>query len=240
MAKILRATRFRGELEPFVMELPPYRIPTFKGVLIHTWDRIWMYVKKAGTVILAISIAMWGFFTFPMIGEDDYSSDYISQIEEIEESCQAGGISAESYSEQISEIEGIMNAEKLEFSAAGRIGKFIEPVFRPLGFDWKMVVASISGIAAKEVVVSSFSTLFSIGGADETSESLRERIKRSYHPLVGYNFMLFTLLYFPCMASMAVFRREAGTKEMLFQIFYTLGLAWIVSMIVYQIGKFFI
>ncbi len=240
MAKVLRATRFRGELEPFVMELPHYRIPTFKGALIHTWDRIWMYIKKAGTVILLISIAMWGLFTFPMIGEDDYSGDYISQKKEIEESYQAGDISAESYSEQISEIEGKMNAEKLEFSAAGRIGKFIEPVFRPLGFDWKMVVASISGIAAKEVVVSSFSTLFSIGGVDETSESLRDRIKNSYHPLVGYNFMLFTLLYFPCMASMAVFRREAGTKEMLFQIFYTLGLAWVVCMIVYQIGKFFI
>jgi ferrous iron transport protein B len=240
MAKVLRATRFRGELEPFVMELPPYRIPTFKGVLIHTWDRIWMYIKKAGTVILLISIAMWGLFTFPMIGEDDYSKDYASQIKEIEESYQVGIISDESYYGQISEIEGKMNAEKLEFSAAGRIGKFIEPVFRPLGFDWKMVVASISGIAAKEVVVSSFSTLFSIGGADETSESLRDRIKDSYHPLVGYNFMLFTLLYFPCMASMAIFRREAGTKEMFFQIFYTLGLAWFVCMIVYQIGKFFI
>ena len=133
-----------------------------------------------------------------------------------------------------------MNAEKLEFSAAGRIGKFIEPVFRPLGFDWRMVVASISGVAAKEVIVSSFGTLFSLGGADETSEGLQDKLRANYHPLVGYNFMLFTLLYFPCMASMAVFRREAGTKEMFFQMGYTLLLAWTVGLIVYQIGRLFI
>jgi ferrous iron transport protein B len=120
------------------------------------------------------------------------------------------------------------------------MGKFIEPVFRPLGFDWKMVVASISGVAAKEVIVSSFGTLFSIEEADETSEGLQDKLRNNYHPLVGYNFMLFTLLYFPCMASMAVFRREAGTKEMLFQMGYTLLLAWVVAFIVYQIGRLFI
>jgi len=240
MAKVLRATRFRGEMEPFVMELPPYRIPTMKGILIHTWERAWMYVKKAGTIILAISILMWFMFTFPMIGDDDYSEDYILQINEIQQSYEAEYISEESYLDGISVIEGKMEAEKLEFSAAGRAGKFIEPVFRPLGFDWKMVVASISGVAAKEVIVSSFSTLFSMGAADEGSEGLQDKIRASYSPLVGYTFMLFTLLYFPCMASMAVFRREAGTKEMLFQMAYTLVLAWTVSLIVYQVGRLFI
>ncbi len=85
MAKVLRATRFRGESEPFVMELPPYRIPTLKGILIHTWERAWMYIKKAGTIILAISILMWMLFTFPMIG-GNYSQDYAGSIEEIEQS----------------------------------------------------------------------------------------------------------------------------------------------------------
>jgi len=133
-----------------------------------------------------------------------------------------------------------MGAEELAYSAAGRIGRFIEPVFKPLGFDWKLAVASISGIAAKEVVVSTLGTLYSIQEADEESETLREGISREYNPLIGYNFMLFTLLYFPCMAGMAVFRREAGWKEMWFQIGYTLLLAWIVSFVVFQIGRLFI
>lgn len=240
MAKVLRVTRFRGELEPFVMELPPYRIPTMKSILIHTWERVWMYVKKAGTIILAISIVMWFLFTFPIIGEQDYSQDYQSQLDGLAQSYEAGTMTDAEYESQVSAVEAVMSAEKLEYSAAGRMGKFLEPVFKPLGFDWKMVVASISGVAAKEVIVSSFGTLFSLGGADETSAGLQGKIRENYHPLVGYNFMLFTLLYFPCIAAMAVFRREAGTKEMLFQMGYTLALAWTVSMIVYQIGRLFI
>ncbi len=240
MAKVLRATRFRGELEPFVMELPPYRVPTMKGILIHTWERAWMYVKKAGTIILAISIIMWFLFTFPIIGDQEYSQDYQSQLEALQQSFESKEITEGQYQDQAAAIEAEMAAEKLEFSAAGRMGKFMEPVFKPLGFDWKLVVASISGVAAKEVIVSSLGTLFSIGGADESSEGLQDRLKGNYHPLVGYNFMLFTLLYFPCMASMAVFRREAGTKEMLFQMGYTLALAWTVALIVYQIGRLFI
>jgi ferrous iron transport protein B len=175
-----------------------------------------------------------------MIGEEDYSQDYLMQLEALKESYDSGEITQTKYQDQVSDIEAEMAAEKLEFSAAGRMGKFIEPVFRPLGFDWKMVVASISGVAAKEVIVSSFGTLFSIEEADETSEGLQDKLRNNYHPLVGYNFMLFTLLYFPCMASMAVFRREAGTKEMLFQMGYTLLLAWTVAFIVYQIGRLFI
>jgi ferrous iron transport protein B len=240
MAKVLRATRFRGELEPFVMELPPYRVPTMKGILIHTWERAWMYVKKAGTIILAISIIMWFLFTFPIIGDQEYSQDYQSQLEALQQSFASKEITEGQYQDQAAAIEAEMAAEKLEFSAAGRMGKFMEPVFKPLGFDWKLVVASISGVAAKEVIVSSLGTLFSIGGADEASEGLQDRLRGNYHPLVGYNFMLFTLLYFPCMASMAVFRREAGTKEMLFQMGYTLALAWTVALIVYQTGRLFI
>jgi len=239
MAKVLRATRFRGESEPFVMELPPYRIPTLKGVLIHTWERVWEYVKKAGTVILVISIVMWVLFTFPMIG-DNYSQDYQSQIEEIELLNQKGEITGDEYDSRISEIEAKMAGEKLAYSAAGRIGHLMEPVFRPLGFDWRMVVATVSGIAAKEVIVSTMGTLYSIEDAESQSESLQTALNKHYNPLVGYNFMLFTLLYFPCLAAMAVFRKEAGTKEMLFQIGYTLLLAWTVSFLVFQIGNLFI
>jgi ferrous iron transport protein B len=239
MAKLLRATRFKGESAPFVMELPPYRVPTFKGILVHTWERAWLYLKKAGTIILAISIVMWILFTFPMIG-GDYSEDHDADIATIEESFEAGSMTEEEYEEALVEIEAKMGAEQLAYSAAGRIGRFIEPVFKPLGFDWKLAVASISGIAAKEVVVSTMGTLYSIQEADEETETLRESIASDYSPLVGYNFMLFTLLYFPCMAGMAVFKREAGWKEMWFQIGYTLLLAWIVSLLVFQIGRLFI
>ncbi len=240
IAKFLRATRFRGEMEPFVMELPPYRLPAPKGIFIHTWERTWMYLKKAGTVILAISILLWFMFTFPIIGPDDHSEDFEAKTASLGQSYNSGDITEDAYLEGITDIEGKMAAEKLEFSVAGRTGKFIEPVFRPLGFDWRMVVASISGIAAKEVVVSSFSTLFSLQGADEGSAGLQQKLQESYDPLKGYTFMLFVLLYFPCVASMAVFRREAGTREMLFQIGYTSVLAWVVAFLVYQTGRFFI
>ncbi len=239
VARVLRVTRFRGESEPFVMELPPYRIPTLKGIMIHTWERAWMYIKKAGTIILAISILMWILFTFPMIGIN-YSQDYTGRIEEIEQSYQSGEITGVEHDDRIAAVEAEMAGERLAYSAAGRIGRFLEPVFRPLGFDWKMVVATISGIAAKEVIVSTMGTLYSIQESDGQSESLKTALSRHYNPLVGYNFMLFTLLYFPCMAGMVMFKKEAGTKEMLFQIGYTLLLAWTVSFLVFQIGRIFI
>jgi len=239
MAKVLRATRFKGMSDPFVMELPPYRIPTLKGILIHTWERTWMYVKKAGTVILAISVLMWILFTFPLIG-DNYSADYEAQITEIEQSYQSGVIDQEELDEKVAAIEGRMAGERLGYSAAGRIGHFLEPVFKLIGFDWKMTVATISGIAAKEVIVSTIGTLYSIEEADGQSDTLKTALSKNYPPLVGYNFMLFTLLYFPCLTAMVIFRREAGTKEMLFQVGYTLLLAWVVSFLVYQIGILFI
>jgi ferrous iron transport protein B len=239
MAKLLRVTRFKGEPAPFVMELPPYRFPTFKSVLLHTWERTWLYLKKAGTIILAISILMWALFTFPIIG-DNYSKDYNAEIASVEQSFESNEITEDEYQEKITAIEAMKSSEQLSYSAAGRIGRFIEPVFKPLGFDWKLAVASISGIAAKEVVVSTMGTLYSIQEADEESESLKNNIANEYSPLVGYNFMLFSLLYFPCMAGMAVFRREAGWKEMWFQIGFTLLLAWVVSFLVFQIGRMFI
>ncbi len=239
MAKVLRATRFKGMSDPFVMELPPYRIPTLKGILIHTWERTWMYVKKAGTVILAISVLMWILFTFPLIG-DNYSTDYEAQISEIGQSYQSGIITQVELDEKVAAIEGRMAGERLGYSAAGRIGHFLEPVFKLIGFDWKMTVATISGIAAKEVIVSTMGTLYSIEEADGQSDTLKTALGKNYPPLVGYNFMLFTLLYFPCLTAMVIFRREAGTKEMLFQVGYTLLLAWVVSFLVYQIGRLFI
>ena len=239
MAKLLRVTRFKGEAAPFVMELPPYRIPTFKGIVIHMWERTWLYLKKAGTIILAMAIIIWILFTFPKIG-DNYSTDYNAEIASLEESFESGKITEVELEESIAVIEGNMADEEMTYSTAGRVGHFIEPVFKPLGFDWRMAIATISGIAAKEVVVSTMGTLYSITEADEESQSLRDTLKNEYSPLVGFSFMLFVLLMLPCMAAMAVFRREAGSKEMWFQIGYTLLLAWVVSFVVFQIGSLFI
>ncbi len=235
-AKFLRATRFKGESEPFVMELPVYRVPTFRGILMHMWERTWQYIKKAGTVILAISIIIWILFTFPMLDQQDYQN----QIASVEKAFAEGSISEEAYNSSISSIKAQISAEQLEYSAAGRIGRFMEPVFKPLGFDWRLSLASLTGIAGKEVVVSTLSTLYSLSGTENESAGLRSALKDTYHPLVGYNFMLFSLLYFPCIASLAVFRREAGTREMFFQAGTTLLLAWVVSFIVFQVGRIFI
>ncbi|HAG10114.1 MAG TPA: ferrous iron transport protein B [Desulfotomaculum sp.] len=217
MARVFRTWVLPGETEPFVMELPTYQLPTIKYILIHMWERAWLYLKKAGTILLAISILMWGLFTFPTV---------VSRG-----------------------AEGENTASQLENSYAGRLGKVIEPVFSPLGFDWKTSVALVAGFGAKEVVVSTLGTLYSIEDedalAEEEEESVsgfaeRAREQSGYTPLVAYVLMVFTLLYVPCMALIAVMKRETnGWKWPLFTIGYTVVLAWVVSFLVYRGGLLF-
>ncbi len=235
-AKILRATRFKGESEPFVMELPVYRTPTLKGVLVHMWERTFQYIKKAGTVILALSIIIWILFTFPKLDMQEYDREIL----DLEQQYQENLISENIYISSIGKIKAQMASDQLEYSSAGRVGHFLEPVFAPLGFDWRLSLASLTGIAGKEVVVSTLGTVFSLSETSKDPSELQTNIRNSYHPLVGYNFMLFSLLYFPCIAALAVFRKEAGTKEMFFQAIFTLVLAWVVSFAVFQIGRIFI
>ena len=214
MARVFRTWLLPGETEPFVMELPTYQMPTIKNILIHMWERTWLYVKKAGTIILMISIVMWALFTFP-------TTD--SQGQPYEDAT-----------------------VQLENSYAGQVGKAIEPVFRPLGFDWKTGVALVAGFGAKEVVVSTLGTLYSIEDeealAEEEESSVKgfaERAKEQsgYTPLVAYVLMIFTLIYVPCMAAIAVMKRETNSwKWPLFTIGYTLTLAWVVSFLVYRGG----
>ncbi len=214
MARVFRTSLLPGETEPFVMELPIYRLPTFKSVLITMWERAWLYLKKAGTVILALSIIMWGLFTFPAVDKNG------------------------------NEFEN--TAVQLESSYAGRMGKVIEPVIRPLGFDWKTGVALVAGLGAKEIVVSTLGTLYSIEddealAADKEpvvkSFAQRAREQSGYTSLVAYVLMLFILIYVPCLAVIAVMKRETnGWKWPLFTIGYTITLAWVVCFVVYQGG----
>jgi len=238
MVKLLRATRFKGMSSPFIMELPPYRVPTLRSLGLHMWERSWLYVRKAGTIILGIAIIVWFITTFPV--KNDFSRDYPTMIQDAQAAQSAGQVTGADAGKQIVQYKNAMASERIEYSFAGRLGKFIEPVIKPLGFDWRLGIALISGFAAKEVVVSTMGTIYGVADPNEESESLRERLASDprYSHLIAYAFLVFVLLYMPCMASMAVFLRESGSsKELMFQIGMTLTLAWTMALIVYQGGK---
>ncbi|MBN2332150.1 MAG: ferrous iron transport protein B [Deltaproteobacteria bacterium] len=210
-ARFLRATLFKGDDTPFVMELPPYRLPTLKSIAIHTWDRAWLYLRKAGTIILAISIVMWAMTTYPTMPASP--NNVFS--------------SSEAYQEA-----------RLTYSAAGRLGHALEPLLKPLGFDWRIGTALIGAFAAKEVFVSQLGIVYAIGEADEESVPLREKLQQHYTPLVGFCIMLFCLISAPCMATIAVTRRETNSwRWALFQLAGLTVMAWIITFIVYQAGR---
>lgn len=234
MAKILRKYLFKGEAAPFVMELPPYRIPTIKGLLMHMWERGVIYLKKAGTIIFVGVLIIWVLSNFPWF--PNYSKDYDTLIEQ-----------AQNNEEIVTQLENERAFEKLEMSYAGKMGKAIAPIFKPLGFDdWKLSVGLIGGFVAKEIVVGTLGTLHSVGEADEESENLRQKLQsqtrpdgsKKFNPLVAYSIMIFVLLYIPCIAVIAAVKRETNSwKWPIFMVFYTTGVAWIASFIVYQGGR---
>jgi ferrous iron transport protein B len=214
--KVLRLTVFKGETTPFVMELPPYRMPTGKSVCIHMWHRGWMYLRKAGTIILAVSIILWAAMSYPKPSERSLE-----------------GLSAEQAQQK-----------KLEYSVIGRIGQAIEPALKPLGFDWKIGTALIGATAAKEVFVSQLAIVFAVSsqetGADgeKSEQNLREKLQANYTPLTGFCIMLFCLIYAPCVATIAMTRQETNSWGWaLFQFFGLTVLAYLLTLIVYQIGN---
>ncbi len=208
MAKILRTTLLKGVGSPFILELPPYRWPTAKGLFMHTWNRSYSYIKKAGTIILLISIILWFSNTYPRLDR---------------EAC-----------ENLSASECDMMA--LEYSMSGRIGKAVEPVFAPIGFDWKIVTGFIGAFAAKEIFVAQMSIIHSM---EETGEeaSLRQALKKNYSPLQGLIIMIFALIATPCIATFAVTRQETGLwKWAILQWGGLTLMAYIVSLLIYQAG----
>lgn len=242
LARLFRKALFTTEDVPFVMELPPYRLPTAKSVLIHMWEKAKEYLQKMGTIILAASIIIWFLGYFP---REEIVQQTEQQIETL--SSQWSG-SEEELAEQIEEIETLGRIEQQENSYLGKMGKGIEPLLSPLGFDWKMSIALVSGLPAKEVVVSTLGVIYTGDGNDseEASSRLTERIKMdrneqgdpTFTPLIALSFMLFVLLYFPCIATVIAVGREAGSPKWgLFLMVYTCVLAWVVSFIVYQTGS---
>ena len=243
-ARLFKKFLFPKEDTPFVMELPPYRIPTIKAVSIHMWDKSRQYLRKMGGVILIASIIIWFLGYFPM--NEEREEMYDNLVAQTEQQYNQKSISTEERDSQLGEIEDQRNIAHQENSYIGKIGKTVEPVMKPLGFDWKISVSIVSGLAAKEVVVSTLGVLYT--GDSENQESLEARLVSdtqpdgtlTFTPLVVISLLLFVLIYFPCVATVAAIKEEAGSwKWGLFSILYTTLLAWIVSFVVYQVGSLF-
>ena len=313
-AKIFRKYLFSGEAEPFVMELPPYHLPTLKATLMHMFERGILYLKKAGTFIMAASILVWFITAYPM--DVEYSKDYdalhdqvaqeyevkdaatlaqfgittddqkdaVDKIvedmkstvkdatdaaEEAEEDAPEVAVEEDSEAPELfndikdenkdlfpaawamyknsanldaenQKIDEEQKSEKLEQSYAAMFGKAINPVLEPLGFDWKIGVSLVAGLAAKEVVVSTLGTIYAVGGDTDHPQALTDYLQNDPHftPLIALTLMLFVLIYPPCIAALAVIRRETGSwKWMLFMFFYENAFAWIACFIFYNVGR---
>jgi ferrous iron transport protein B len=219
-AWLLRKTLFAGGGLPFLMELPPYRLPTMRSVMQHMAERSWLYVRKAGTIILGISIVMWALATFPRLDPETAAAG---------ESTVAGA-SAETGDD--------LAARQLAHSLVGRMGHAMEPVIAPMGFDWRIGTALVGAFAAKEVFVAQLGIVYSVESPEDTGAAhLRQQLQADYTPLVGFCIMLFALIASPCMATVAVIRRESGSWGWAaFQFFGLTVLAWIVTVLVFQIG----
>ncbi|WP_027389919.1 ferrous iron transport protein B [Chrysiogenes arsenatis] len=232
-AWVLRRTLFRGESSEFLMELPPYRIPTLHSIVLYTTERAWLYLRKAGTIILAISIILWFLSVFP---HDHATDEYVEQEVALIESDVT--LSEEVKEESIAQLEQLRAERLLEYSLLGKLGHGIAPIMAPLGFDWKLSTAFIGAFAAKEVFVAQLGIIFSLGEADEASTPLRDKLAENYSPLIGYCIMLFALISSPCMATFAVVKRESNSwKWPIFQLVVMTVFAWIITFIVYQVGS---
>ena len=231
-AKLLRRFHYREDETPFVMELPPYRIPTLKATLRHMWGKGQQYLKKMGGLILVASLIIWALSYFPRPNEQT--------IEQTRTELISNGISPDSV-----DVEAVASTEN---SYLGKIGKAIQPIFEPLGFNWKMTVSLISGTVAKETVVSTLGVLYS-GNSEATQADMGKRLqqinpqtgKPDFTPLVAMCFMIFVLIYVPCLATIVAIVKESGNwRYGLFTLVYDTAVAWIISFVVYQVGTLFI
>ncbi|MDZ7740390.1 MAG: ferrous iron transport protein B [Bacteroidota bacterium] len=252
IAIIFKKTLFKAKEMPFVMELPPYRVPTAKAILRHTWYKGSQYLKKMGGVILIASVVIWALGYFPRSSKEVRALEQdVQKLQELR-LVESGGKATELYQDRIHALELEKNSLQQENSIIGRIGKFIEPVIYPLGFDWRMGVSLITGVAAKEVVVSTFGVLYQEEDDEQIETGLTDKLKKQHFesgprkgekvftPLASYSFLLFILIYFPCIAVIAAIRKESGGwKWAMFMAVYTTLLAWSVSFLVYQTGSLF-
>ncbi|MCI5136328.1 MAG: ferrous iron transport protein B, partial [Candidatus Electrothrix sp. AW2] len=231
-AKFLRMTLLKGESTPFVMELPPYRLPTLKGLFIHTWERTWQYIKKAGTVILGISILLWAMMTYPGL-----PSEKVAAFETMRQQVMA---SADAPSKLL-RIDQLEAKAGLRHSIAGRIGIALEPISRFAGFDWRTNIALVGGFAAKEVIVSTLGTAYSLGEADqEKTTSLKDRLSQDKHwnPIAALAFLFFIMFYSPCLVTVVAIAKEAGSwKWAFFSMGFNTIFAFTMAVGIFQLGN---
>lgn len=244
MASLLRHTIIRGAGTPFVMELPPYRLPTIFSILMHMWERTWMYLKKAGTIILAISIVIWAAMTFPSLPDSQKVpfEEKVAALEGQQKGLQEDSEQYKALQDQIDEANNDLAAAQLRYSYGGRIGVAIEPVTKYLGFTWRTNIALVAGVAAKEAVVSTLGTAYSMGEQDpEDAAPLGERLKQDpdFTPAVALSLMIFILFYSPCFVSLVVIKSEAGGwRWLFFSMIVDTIFAAILAFIAYNIGRF--
>ncbi len=244
VARLLRSTIIKGESTPFVMELPPYRLPTLRAIGIHCWERAWMYIKKAGTVLLAASILIWAAMTFPQLDEQaaaPYEAAIVSAEERLEAlpSDASDGIREAAQNELDQAQQNLAEAE-LQNTVGGRLGMALEPLTRPAGFNWRTNVGLVSGIAAKEALVSTLGTAYSLGEVDpEDAGSLAETLaaQPDWSRANALSLMLFVLLYSPCFVALVVIKNEAGGwRWLVFSLVFNTLLAYGVAVAAYNIG----
>nr|WP_320050217.1 ferrous iron transport protein B [uncultured Desulfuromonas sp.] len=234
VSKLLRSTIIKGEPTPFVMELPPYRLPTLRGVLIHTWERVWQYIRKAGTVILAVSILLWAAMTFPGLPDEQiaaYDQQRIAVANQMTDMEQRSAL--------IDEINNHEAQETLRYSVAGQIGSFFEPVSQWAGFDWRTNIALVGGFAAKEVIVSTFGTAYSLGEIDpEDAAPLSHQIATdpTWNKYTAISLIIFVLLYAPCFVTVVTMAKESSWGWALFSTVFNTALGFGMAVAVYQVG----
>lgn len=243
-AQILNKTVFKNKETPFVMELPTYRLPTFRNVLYHMWDKTQHYLKKIGTIILLGVVIIWALEYFPR--ETELTKDFETKIELVKQNTTLSSAEKET---QIHDLEYAIESDRLINSYIGRVGVFIEPVMRPLGFDWKMSIAVVAGLPAKEIVVSTMGVLYQ-SPDNETTVNLQKKLQGETYgsgKKIGQKvfttpsalaFLIFILIYFPCIGVVATIKNESGSwRWAAFAVFYTTGLAWLAAFIVYTIAN---
>jgi len=249
-AKLLRSTVLRGEPTPFVMELPPYRFPTLRGLFIHTWERTWQYIKKAGTVILTISILLWAMMTFPALPERE-AADFTAQreavmaaypqsvTEELETDAENRSEAALQLAASLHDIDTHEAEASLRNSIAGRIGTKLEAVSWLAGFDWRTNIALVGGFAAKEVIVSTLGTAYSMGEVDvEESAPLGQRLQTdpNWNKVAAVAALVFIMFYAPCFVTVVCIAKEASWRWAAFSMAFNTVFAFTLATLVFQIG----
>jgi ferrous iron transport protein B len=270
MAWLFKKTLLKGPTPLLIMELPPYKRPLLRVVLRHMWDRAWLFLKRAGTVILGINILLWFLATYPESA--GLQSEYAARRQAIERLTNSAAVPADAQSveqrllqlevggakpedrpgivaQALDQLDKEHAGDKLRHSFAGRLGQFIEPLIKPLGFDWKIGIGIVSSFAAREVFVSTMSLVYNVGEADDSEEStqtLAQTLREQTHPdgspvyttLVAVTLMVFYVFALQCVSTVAIVRRETnGWKWPVFQWLYMGVLAWVLAFVTYQGGR---